>query len=72
LDELLNREVFTEEADEMVLVRDIDIFSYCEHHILPVIGRVQVAYIPNGKVIGLSKMPVFVKCIQDVCKYKNV
>jgi GTP cyclohydrolase IA len=56
LDELLNGAVFTENTDEMVLVRDIDLFSSCEHHILPIIGRVHVAYIPNGKVIGLSKI----------------
>jgi GTP cyclohydrolase IA len=52
LDELLNGAVFT----EMVLVRDIDLFSSCEHHILPIIGRAHIAYIPNGKVIGLSKI----------------
>ncbi len=56
LDELLNGAIFTEDANEMVLIRDIDIFSSCEHHILPIIGRAHVAYIPNGKVIGLSKI----------------
>jgi GTP cyclohydrolase I len=56
LDELLNGAVFTEDADEMVLVRDIDLFSSCEHHILPILGRAHVAYIPDGKVIGLSKV----------------
>ena len=56
IDELLNGAVFHEEASEMVLIRDIDLFSSCEHHILPIIGRAHVAYIPNGKVIGLSKI----------------
>ena len=56
LDELLNGAVFHENANEMVLVRDIDLFSSCEHHILPILGRAHVAYIPNGKEIGLSKI----------------
>jgi GTP cyclohydrolase I len=56
LDELLNGAVFHENANEMVLIRDIDLFSSCEHHILPILGRAHVAYIPNGKVIGLSKV----------------
>jgi GTP cyclohydrolase I len=56
LDELLNGAVFHENANEMVLIRDIDLFSSCEHHILPILGRAHVAYIPNGKVIGLSKI----------------
>ncbi|MGL5805806.1 MAG: GTP cyclohydrolase I FolE [Xenococcaceae cyanobacterium] len=56
LDELLNGAVFNENANEMVLVRDIDLFSSCEHHILPILGRAHVAYIPDGKVIGLSKV----------------
>jgi GTP cyclohydrolase IA len=56
IDELLNGAVFHEDANEMVLIRDIDLFSSCEHHILPIIGRAHVAYIPNGKVIGLSKI----------------
>jgi len=56
LDELLNGAVFHEDAKEIVLVRDIDLFSSCEHHILPILGRAHVAYIPNGKVIGLSKI----------------
>lgn len=56
LEELLNKAIFHEDSNEMVLVRDIDLFSSCEHHILPIIGRAHVAYIPNGKVIGLSKI----------------
>ena len=56
LDDLLNGAVFHEDTNEMVLVRDINLFSSCEHHILPILGRAHVAYIPNGKVIGLSKI----------------
>jgi len=56
LDELLNGAVFKENINEMALIYDIDLFSSCEHHILPILGRAHVAYIPNGKVIGLSKI----------------
>jgi GTP cyclohydrolase I len=49
--------LFTQKYDEMVLIRDIHLVSFCEHHLLPVVGRAHVAYIPNGKVIGLSKIP---------------
>ncbi|WP_165068340.1 GTP cyclohydrolase I FolE [Paludisphaera rhizosphaerae] len=49
--------LFTQRCDEMVLVRDIRLVSFCEHHLLPVIGQAHVAYIPNGKVVGLSKIP---------------
>lgn len=55
--ELLNEAVFDVSYDEMVLVRDIEYYSLCEHHMLPFLGRAHVAYIPNGKVIGLSKIP---------------
>lgn len=55
--EILSKALFTSSNDEMVLVRDIEFYSMCEHHILPIIGRVHVAYIPDGKVVGLSKIP---------------
>jgi GTP cyclohydrolase I len=54
---LVNDALFDVEYDEIVLVRDIEFYSLCEHHMLPFIGRAHVAYIPNGKVIGLSKIP---------------
>ena len=54
---MINGALFDITYDEMVLVRDIEFYSLCEHHILPIIGRVHVAYIPDGKVIGLSKIP---------------
>ncbi|OQX61507.1 MAG: GTP cyclohydrolase I FolE [Anaerolinea sp. 4484_236] len=55
--ELLNEAIFHASYDEMVIVRDIEYYSLCEHHMLPFIGRAHVAYIPDGKIIGLSKIP---------------
>jgi len=55
--EILGEALFSSTNDEMVLVRDIEFYSLCEHHLLPIIGRVHVGYIPDGKVVGLSKIP---------------
>jgi len=56
-DAMLKKALFTVGYDEMVIVKDVEMFSLCEHHMLPFFGKVHVAYIPNGKVIGLSKIP---------------
>jgi GTP cyclohydrolase IA len=56
LDEIINGAVFESGASEIILVKDIELYSLCEHHLLPFTGRAHVAYLPNGKVIGLSKV----------------
>lgn len=56
LDELINEAVFTSDTDELVILRNIEMYSLCEHHMLPFIGKCHVAYLPDGKVLGLSKI----------------
>jgi GTP cyclohydrolase IA len=68
VDQVVGEGVFHEDCSEMVLVRDIEFYSLCEHHMLPFFGRVHVAYIPDGRIIGLSKIPrivdIFAKRLQ--------
>jgi GTP cyclohydrolase I len=56
-EEVVGNGIFKEEHDNMIMVRDIEVYSMCEHHMLPFFGKAHVAYIPNGKIVGLSKIP---------------
>src|SRR5438132_5649665 len=60
-EEVVGRGVFKEEHDNMIMVRDIEVYSLCEHHMLPFFGKAHVAYIPNGRIVGLSKLPRIVE-----------
>jgi GTP cyclohydrolase I len=56
-EEALNNAFFAEDTDEMILIRDIELYSMCEHHLLPFVGKAHVAYIPDGRIVGFSKIP---------------
>src|ERR1700694_5305605 len=61
--EVLNEALFTEEYDEMVVVKDIDFYSICEHHLLPFFGKCHIAYMPSNKIVGLSRIPRLVEIL---------
>src|SRR5574344_200184 len=61
-EEILRSAMFSEDYKQMVIVKDIELYSMCEHHMVPMVGKAHVAYIPNGKIVGLSKIPRVVDC----------
>jgi GTP cyclohydrolase I len=71
--EVLNEALFTEEYDEMVVVKDIDFYSICEHHLLPFFGKCHIAYMPSRKIVGLSKLPRLVEhTLEEVLQPRGV
>jgi len=71
LDDILNEAIFTEDTDEMVIIKDIQTYSLCEHHLVPFFGKVHVGYLPTGKVIGLSKVARIGKNLKMIGDHEN-
>lgn len=69
---ILRGAMFAEDYKNMVIVKDIELYSMCEHHILPFFGKAHVAYIPNGRIVGLSKIPRVVDVFARRCKFRSV